>query len=125
MIKKIYRLKEKEVKKVLAYWKPFFSYWIVLNYKENKLNNNRFAIVIWKKSVKNNVERNFFRRRFYDLISEEKSIHLDGLENTKWKDFVFVVKKQTKLSKKEEESYQNFKKDIFFLLNKFAKIWKD
>jgi len=46
MIKKIYRLKEREVKKVLGKTKPFFSYGIVLNAKINRENFNRFAIVI-------------------------------------------------------------------------------
>jgi len=46
MIKKIYRLKEKEVKKVLGKTKPFFSYSIVLNSKPNREVFNRFAIVI-------------------------------------------------------------------------------
>jgi hypothetical protein len=52
MIKKNFRLKEREVKKVLKYSKPFFSYGIVLNSFKNKLKYNRFAIVIGSKSVK-------------------------------------------------------------------------
>lgn len=118
MIKKIYRLKEKEVKKVLTYWKPFFSYWIVLNYNPNKLNYNRFAIVIWWKSVENSVIRNFFRRKFYNLIFEKKSIHLNNSKSEIWRDFVFVVKKQTKLNKIDEEISLKFEKDIIFLLSK-------
>lgn len=118
MIKKIYRLKEKEVKKVLTYGKPFFSYWIVLNYNPNKLNYNRFAIVIWSKSVENSVIRNFFRRKFYNLIFDKKSIHLNNSKTEIWRDFVFVVKKQTKLDKKDKDSISMFEKDINFLLNK-------
>jgi len=111
MISKGNRLKEREVKKVLSRWKPFFSYWIVLNYMINKQKKNRYAIVIWWKSVKTNVSRNFFRRKFYDIVS-------DKLEQEKWIDFVFVVKKQTKLDKKEQNSINSFEKDINFLLNK-------
>ena len=37
MIKKVYRLKEKEVKKVLQKGKPFFSYNIVSNTIPNTL----------------------------------------------------------------------------------------
>ena len=139
MISKKNRLTEREVKKVLTRWKPFFSYWIVLNYQRNNLDFNRFAIVIWWKSVKNSVERNYFRRLFYDLVS-------DKLDVIKSYDMVFVVKKQTKLDKKEkvkkvnwlkesrevtlgcsegrevtlgyENSIKSFKKDINFLLNK-------
>ncbi len=111
MISKKNRLSEREVKKVLTRWKPFFSYGIVLNYFKNNLNKNRFAIVIWWKSVKNNVTRVFFRRRFYDIVS-------DRLDSNKWYDFVFVVKKQTKLDKSYEKSIITFNKDIKFLLNK-------
>ena len=111
MISKKNRLSEREVKKVLTRWKPFFSYGIVLNYLKNNSEKNRYGIVIWGKSVKTNVTRVFFRRRFYDLVS-------DRLEANKWYDFVFVVKKQTRLDKNDEKSILNFKKDIKFLLNK-------
>ena len=56
MIKKKFRLKEKDVKRVLQKWEPFFSYNIVLNKQKNKLLYNRFSIVISAKSVKCNVE---------------------------------------------------------------------
>lgn len=111
MISKKNRLSEKEVKKVLTRWKPFFSYGMVLNYLKNTLEINRYAIVIWWKSVKTNVARNYFRRKFYDLAKE-------NLGENKWLDFVFVVKKQTKLDKNDENSINSFKKDINFLLNK-------
>ena len=111
MISKINRLTEREVKKVLTRWKPFFSYGIVLNYMKNNLDKNRFAIVIWWKSVKTNVARVFFRRMYYDIVK-------DSLDSKKWIDFVFVVKKQTKLDKNEEKSIITFKKDIEFLLGK-------
>lgn len=129
MIPKINRLTEREVKKVLTRWKPFFSYWIVLNYQKNNLDINRFAIVIWWKSVKTSVERNYFRRRFFDLVRGSinflpfsKGVSEGGgiKENNTIKsyDLVFVVKKQTKLDKKDENSINSFMKDIKFLLNK-------
>lgn len=109
MISKNYRLNESEVKKVLQTGKPFFSYWIVLNYKKNTVWNNRFAIVISWKSVEGSVERNFFRRKFYDLCGSV----------LEWKnDFVFVIKKQTKLDKNNLESINWFEKDIKFLMKK-------
>ena len=111
MISKKNRLTEREVKKVLSRWKPFFSYGIVLNYMKNNYKKNRYWIVIWAKSVKNNVTRVFFRRLFYNLV-------FDKLEADRWIDFVFVVKKQTKLDKNDEKSIMNFEKDIKFLLNK-------
>jgi len=111
VISKKNRLSEREVKKVLTRWKPIFSYGVVLNYLKNNLNMNRYWIVIWWKSVNTNVTRVFFRRTFYDFV----------WTNIKWKkgiDYVLVVKKQTKLDKKDKNSILSFKKDIKFLLNK-------
>jgi ribonuclease P protein component len=79
-----------------------------LNFLTNNSNKNRFAIVISKKSVKNNVERVFFRRLFYDLVK-------DFLKTEKTIDYVFVVKKKTKL---DINKIEDFKKDIIFLINK-------
>ncbi len=117
MIKKKFRQKEREVKKVLSKWKPFFSYGIVLNYLPNKLTYNRFAIVIWAKSVINNVQRGFFRRKFYNFsvpyIYKEK--------NKQFFDFVFVVKKQNKLDKNDFKNIPKFKTDLNFLVKKIFK----
>lgn len=111
MIKKIYRLNEKQVKKVLKSWKPFFSYQIVTNITKNELDFNRFAIIIWAKSVNTNITRNYFRRLFYDTVSQ-------FIYKNPWRDLVFVVKKQCKLDKKDENSINSFKKDLWFLLKK-------
>jgi len=99
MLQKIYRLNEKEVKKVLMQKKPFFSYWVVLNTHTSKSGFWKFAIVIGSKSVINNVHRVFFRRLFYSIIEQKYS------QITAW-DFVFVVKK------------------IFFLIKKILKVEK-
>ncbi len=114
MIKKIHRLQQWEVKKVLKYWKPFFSYGIVSNFISNNLNYNRFAIVIGWKTVINSVSRNYFRRIFFDLVG----IYIFKIEKNIGKDFVFVIKKQMKLDKKDFESIKTFKKDTSFLLKK-------
>ena len=133
MIKKIYRLKEREVQKVLGKTKPFFSYGIVLNAKPNRKDFNRFAIVIGSKSVNTNVTRTFFRRRFYDFIAESSLYKTPGFKNknitsnpgvkilNKNYDFVFLVKKQTKLDKKDKNAILEFEKDLSFLENKFKK----
>ncbi len=113
MISKKYRLHEREVKKVLQKWKPFFSYSIVLNYMKNKVWYSRFAIVIWAKSVTHNVTRNFFRRRFYDLAWEKRES-----KQTENYDYVFVVKKKTKLDKNNEKCVKDFLTDITFLAKK-------
>jgi len=117
VITKEFRLKEREVKKVLQRGKPFFSYGIVLNYTKNKLWHNRFAIVIWAKSVITNVSRTFFRRRFYDYTSG----CIKEYNEDQWYDLVFVVKKQTKLLKNNTESMKWFIKDINFLYTKIIK----
>lgn len=114
MISKKYRLTENEVKKVLKNWKPFFSYWAVLNYKNNNVENNRFAIIISGKNISGSVERNFFRRRFYDSIDIKLlDKHLDTKSSY---DFVFVMKRQTKLVKNSDESIKSFDNDIRFLI---------
>ncbi len=119
MISKIYRLKEKDVKKVLKLWKPFFSYCIVLNYIKNNFWYNRYAIIISWKSVSWSVERNFFRRRFYKLIIDFQKISNNTWKSTNqkiWYDLVFLIKKQTKLEKNNFESIKSFDNNINFLI---------
>ncbi|MDD3302301.1 MAG: ribonuclease P protein component [Candidatus Gracilibacteria bacterium] len=135
MISKIYRLKENDVKKVLKHGKPFFSYGIVLNYKNNNLDFNRFSIIISGKNTKGGVERNFFRRKFFDYLDkngytgvfEKKTSALTNnnevLQKTGQKilihyDCVFLLKKQIKLEKNNLESINSFENDIKFLLKK-------
>jgi RNase P protein component len=65
------------------------------------------------------VERNFFRRKFYALV--ENYIFLEDVSNEKKNtgfDMVFVVKKKTKLDKKNESLIKDFRNDINFLFNK-------
>jgi ribonuclease P protein component len=114
MIKKIYRLKEWQVKKVLKYWKPFFSYGVVVNIFSNNLNYNRFAVIIWSKVVPNAVSRNYFRRLFFS----SSLWYIHNTEKNIWQDRVFIVKKQMKLDKNQNESITAFKKDISFLFKK-------
>lgn len=121
MINKKKRLTEKEVKKVLQKRKPFFAYGIVLNHCVNRVWFNRFAIVIWWKSVNTNVTRVFFRRRFYDYIVTSSLWSTEQKKSEKpikWTDFVFVVKKQTQLDRKEIATLKTFKKDLNFLIKK-------
>lgn len=115
MIAKKYRLTERQVKKVLQKWKPFFTQGFVCNLVYNKFDYNRYAIVIWWKSVQNAVSRNFFRRLFYGIVDEKL------LEWVRWYDIVLLVKKQTKLDRIDEKNVANFQKDIHFLLHKVLK----
>jgi len=114
MISKQFRLSERQVKKVLAKSKPFFSYGLVLNKTPNKLDHNRYAIVIWAKSVNHNVTRNFFRRRYYEYARTQ----ITSAITTQSYDIACVVKKQTKLDRKDKSSIMSFDKDLQFLFNK-------
>jgi ribonuclease P protein component len=61
--------------------------------------------------VKSSVERNFFRRRFYDFVNSLLTpFHENG------RDIVFVVKQKTKLDQKSEECLRDFYKDLDFLI---------
>lgn len=116
MIKKEFRLKTWDIKKVLKNKKkPFFSYGIILYKNNNYLKKNRFRIIIWQKNVRTSVERVFFRRFFYNIISKYSKLELS--ENN-WIDYLFVLKKQTKLDKKNIQSINDFERDIKFLLKK-------
>lgn len=117
MIAKKNRLTERQVKKVLQKWKPFFTQWYVLNSCMNREETHRFSIVIWWKSVQNAVERNFFRRMFYEIVRN------DFLEQQIWKsyDITLLVKKVTKLERNNKKSVANFQNDIHFLLRKLFK----
>lgn len=66
MIAKYYRLKENEVKKVLAKRKPFFSHHMVANIYPNRSGQARIGIVLSGKQTRGSVNRNTYRRLIYD-----------------------------------------------------------
>ena len=112
MIAKKNRLSEREVKKVLRNWKPFFSWISVLNALSNDCGYNRYAIVISWKSVSSAVSRNFFRRLYYNMAWEY--IQSPGRNY----DIVYVIKKQTILNQNDQKNIAIFKKEIHFLMHK-------
>lgn len=85
MIAKVFRLTESDVGKVLKRKKPFFSYSIVANVTKNQLAHARFGIILSGKVTKTSVDRNFYRRLFYETA--RPYIERDGM------DIVFVAKK--------------------------------
>lgn len=107
MIAKTYRLTEREVRKVLNRKKPFFSYMFIANVLENKLEYGRCGILLSSKVAKGSVNRNFFRRKFYDLF-------LPVLKQSK-NDIVLVPKKWIILNYKDEVQVAEFEKNITFL----------
>jgi ribonuclease P protein component len=110
MISKEYRLTERELKKVLSKRKPFFSYVFVANTMENKSTHGRCGILLSSKCTKGSVNRNFWRRKFYDLsLPRIEKIPLD---------VVIVPKKGTTLDYKNPEHITEFEKNILFLYRK-------
>jgi ribonuclease P protein component len=67
MIAKEYRLTEREVRKVLSRRRPFFSYMFIANILENKTTHGHLGILLSSKVARGSVNRNFWRRRFYDI----------------------------------------------------------
>jgi len=110
MIKKIYRLKESEIKKVLKYKKPFFSYNLIANIIDNKLPYSRFALFLSWKHVKTAVSRNYFRRLFYNISSDYI---------LKWSyDIVVIPKKWKIFDKKDKAIILEFENDLKFIFKK-------
>ncbi|USN58054.1 MAG: hypothetical protein H6767_07015 [Candidatus Peribacteria bacterium] len=73
----------------------------MLNSIPNILPYHRFAVVIGSKSVTNNITRNFFRRKFYNLMAGYITQDMGQQKKGQYRDMVFVVKKTTALDKKE------------------------
>jgi ribonuclease P protein component len=67
MIAKKYRLTENEVRKVISRRKPFFSYLFIANTFNNKHGYARVGIILSSKVARGSVNRNFWRRKFYDI----------------------------------------------------------
>lgn len=114
MLKKTHRLKEREVKKVLSYRKPFFAYSLVANTKASTLSYPRFALVLSGKNTRTSVSRNFFRRKFYDMAKPyiAKNVPID---------IVVVAKKGNVYAKNDAKSIETFEKDIAFLFKNLFK----
>ncbi|MBC7498240.1 ribonuclease P protein component [Candidatus Gracilibacteria bacterium] len=110
MISKEYRLTENELRKVLNRKKPFFSYVWIANTMQNKIAHGRCAILLSSKCTKGSVNRNYWRRKFYD-------ISLFPLNNLSF-DVVLVPKKGTILDYKNNEHIIEFEKNIQFLYRK-------
>lgn len=118
MISKDRRLVEREIRKVLKYKKPFFSYSLVANVAANRLGFSRFAAIFSGKSVTCSVSRNFFRRRAYELARP----YLDSaLQN----DVVLVPKKGKPLDHRNPEAVKVFEEDVRHLFKKiFSEVKK-
>lgn len=70
MIAKKYRLSERELRKVFREKKPFFSYMMIANVRKNQFPHSRVGILLSGKNTPGSVNRNAFRRIFYDNSRE-------------------------------------------------------
>lgn len=111
MITKDRRLVEREIRKVLKYKKPFFSYSLVANVAANREGFPRFAAIFSGKSVVCGVSRNFFRRRAYDLARPYLSAPSGS-------DVVLVPKKGRPLDHRDPEAVKAFEDDVRHLYKK-------
>jgi ribonuclease P protein component len=111
MIKKDRRLIEREIRKVLKFKKPFFSYSVIANVAVNREGKPRFAAIFSGKSVTGSVSRNFFRRRAYDLARP----YLDIPTSL---DIVLVPKKGQPLDLRDPEAVAAFERDVRELYRK-------
>lgn len=116
MISKEYRLTEHELRKVLNRKKPFFSYVWIANTLENKSSHGRCGLLLSAKCTKGSVNRNYWRRKFYDIsLPSLKKLNID---------VVFVPKKWTILDYKKSEHTFEFEKNIRFLYHKISEEYK-
>lgn len=113
MIPKKFRLKEREIKKVFHQKKPFFSSLFIANVRPNQFGANRFAILLGSKSIHGSVERNFFRRTFYQetlpFLTQQGSF-----------DVLFVPKKKVVFCKQDSANVAEFTREIRYLLKKIT-----
>lgn len=104
MIAKKFRLCEHEVKKVLRARNAQFSDVFIGNIIQNKGESSRFALVLSSKATKSSVDRNFFRRRFYDYLRTENL----AFSIPQHFDIVCLPKKGVTFSRRDEASIQKF-----------------
>lgn len=114
MIAKRYRLTFREVKKVLAHGKPFFSSMATLLVIPGRSTTHRCAIVVSGKHAKGSVIRNFFRRRFYDLATPYVRTAPAGRPF----DCILILKRGTVLDHRKPESVALFVRDVTGALEK-------
>jgi ribonuclease P protein component len=119
MIAKRFRLTESQIGKVLKNKKPFFSNLLIANAARNGLEVSRFALILSGKVAKTSVDRNFYRRRFYDRVA----IYL-GEQNASGKqalpgiDTSFVVQKGNICGRRDLSMISKFETEVDTLLRK-------
>jgi len=110
MIAKKYRFTERELRKVLSRRKPFFSYMFIANIMNSRESHGRVGILLSSKIARGSVNRNYWRRQFYDISYP----YIRDLPV----DVVLVPKKWTLLDHKNKTQLAEFEKNIQFLYKK-------
>lgn len=111
MIAKKFRLSEKDLRKVFAQKKPFFSYMMIANVRKNSLSHARVGILLSAKITRWSVNRNFFRRLTYEVSKNFLSLPFD---------IVFVIKKGNQLSFKNKKDCDDFIENLSFIYKKIS-----
>jgi ribonuclease P protein component len=124
MIAKRFRLTESQIGKVLKNKKPFFSNLLIANAARNGLEVSRFALILSGKVAKTSVDRNFYRRRFYDRVA----LYLDeqnasGVQALAGIDASFVVQKGNICERRDLPMITKFETEVDTLLRKVAAGW--
>lgn len=102
MFSKKQRLNTSLFDEVFNFGKKKYDQHFVLKYKENKIDESRFAVVVSKKKIKKAVQRHFLKRRFFGALKKSK------LANIK-KDYIFILNESIK---------DKSQKDMILIINK-------
>jgi ribonuclease P protein component len=113
MIAKRFRLTESQLGKVLKNKKPFFSHLLIANAARNGLEVSRFALILSGKVAKTSVDRNFYRRRFYDIVAR----HLNQPSKIGI-DASFVIQKGNVCNRRDSTMVSKFDSEVDNLLHK-------
>jgi len=110
MLKKDFRLrKDKDVRRVLAKGKGFHGQFLGIKFLPNKLENNRFCLIISNKISKKSTKRNKIRRRLSEIVR----LNLAKIKGNY--DIVIIAKPKTEVL---EKGYQELAEETLYLLNK-------
>ncbi len=110
MIAKLYRLKEREVRRVLRVRRPVFGGSIIASIEANRLPYNRFAFVVSGKHAPTSIDRNFFRRRFYESLRPFITAGIVGVRSHV--DCVCTLRRGTRLDRRNITTVEVFRADM-------------
>jgi ribonuclease P protein component len=112
MINKKNRLnKDKEIEAVFKNKETCYNKYVGVLIKENKLDFNRFVIIISNKNIKKAVERNKAKRQIKSIIDKQQK------KFSFFVDLVIIVKKEIYFA-----SFSEIEQDIFVCLKKLKLI---